>query len=172
MIQPNEETIVLTEEDHDKMFFTERMRYMQVEIDKMNENLVHLKKVHKRWGIADRTIKTSQVALVFGLSIALIIVNSVKEVNQDTLKIADACIGSLIAFFTITFEATLIAFTGKNLADFQQRIKQLELIKNRAYIYYEKARNDNVITPKEIAHFNSIVSVKNDLIPDVKEEHV
>ena len=159
-MQPLDSIIELDEvqlNDHiDAKVSKERIAGMLRKMQTTEEKLKHLQKVKDRWGRADTIIKIIGVSLTFTFTFLTTILNVIPENSVASLPLITAILSALAAVSALTSEGTIIGFTSKNKAKFQNQIRELEKKYNQCYIFYEKARADQKITNEELMRFYSI----------------
>ena len=150
----------MTEHEFNKTMTTDRKRSMNQKIDEITSRIHHLKKVKRRWQLADNTLKICEIGLAFTLTLLTAIINLLPEtlVSIPKVQILTSVISAIAGLTVAGSEATLLSFTGKNKRRFEKEIKKQEAKLNRSYIFYEKARSDAIISIEELAEFFALIN--------------
>ena len=154
------EFIEMSETDFNKIVTQDRKRSMNQKIDSIDQRIKHLKKVKRRWQLADNVIKIIGITFTAILTLITTIINTLPNntIEANTLKILTAILSSLAAITALSSEGAILGFTGKNKSKYIKLIKQLETKLNKVYIYYEKTRSDAIISNEELAEFFKLLS--------------
>lgn len=136
----------------------ERIEGMVRKMKTTEEQISHLHKVRKRWTKADSSIKIIGVTATFILTFVTAIFNVIP--NFPAVGVITAVLSSLAAITAVSSESTVLAYTSRKKVLFNNRIRELEKMYNRCYIFYEKARSDKKITNEELTRFYAIFEEK------------
>ena len=155
----SQEVVEMTEVEFNNLLTTDRKRVMNPKIAEIENRIKHLKKIRRKWALADNIIKTLGITFTCLLTLITTIINVLPKdsINQNTLQILTAVFSSLAAITAVSSEGTILGFTGKNKTKFIKQIRQQELKLNRSYIFYEKARSDATISNEELEQFMKIL---------------
>ena len=159
--KPSPRTLIeINEKEFNKLLTQDRKRSMNQKIEGIEQRIKHLKKIKRRWQLADNIIKILGITITFSFTLLTTIINVLPEssINSSTVKVLTAVFSSLAAITAIGSEGTILGFTGKNKSKFIKQIKQQETKLHKVFIYYEKARSDAVITNEELAEFFSLLN--------------
>ena len=153
----SQEVVEMSEVEFESILTKDRKRVMNQRIAEIENRIKHLKKIRRKWALADNIIKTLGITFTCLLTIITAIINVTPGINQNALQVMTAVFSSLAAVTAVSSEGTILGFTGKNKTKFIKQIRQQELKLNRSYIFYEKARSDATISNEELEQFMKIL---------------
>ena len=130
----------------------DRIRYMTDKQYELNTKLDHYKKVRHNWIIARRILQGVGFATTATLGVATIAVAGSFAIPLLPIILTGGGIGTMSLFSIL--EKSVFKFREKSLRIKQCKIKE---ILDKLHFYFEKCREDNVITVKEIEAFDKIV---------------
>ena len=138
MLQQNDteshEVIEMTEREFNKVITTDRKRSMNQKLDEITNRIHHLKKVKRRWQLADNTLKICEIGLTFTQTLLKTIINLLPEtlVSTPKVQILTSVLSALAGLTVAGSETTLLSFTGKNKRRFEKEIKKQDAKLNRS----------------------------------------
>ena len=134
----------------------ERAKNMVEKINNLEKQLVHYKKMEKRWK------RFGQIIRITNLTISGVIAGDVGVLAIITTQgvaippIVMALLGGYSAVETSVLEAMNIGIISKTKRKFSMKCQVIQDLINKVYFYYEKARQDGIITLEEIEEFNKL----------------
>ena len=101
----------------------------------------------------------------FALTVSSAVINVLPSTvaNDATVRAVTAGFAAFTAFTMVASEGTLIAYMKQMKNKYKKEIRDLQQRVDRSYLYYEKARNDGVITTEELTTFYQILKSNLDL---------
>lgn len=153
-------TDLLTDRDRD------RAKFMLDKRKDIERQLTHYKKVKNKWGKLDTAIKAIGLILVFGTTIAGVIIGTAGLAAPLILGV----LAGVAAGETVLSESISIGLTSRKKVHFRQRYEVINSYLNKLHIYFEKCRNDGVISIEELEGFNLMVAKMDENMPQSNVE--
>ena len=148
----------------DKAKNKDRIRYMKDKQYELNNKLSHYEKVRHNWIIARRVLQGVGFVSTVTLGLATITVSGMFAIPLLPIILTGGGIGTMTLFSFL--DKSLFKFREKSLRTKQCKVKE---IVDKLHFYFEKCREDNIITVEEIEAFDKIVKEVHNIQPKVDD---
>ena len=141
-----------------------------LEKKKLDEKLIHYKKIKNRWTTADSSIKIACISITGILTIATSVMSGLTLIAlvPTTGIILTSILGGFNAVYLFLSEGISIGLTSKKKKIYREVCEQLELGINKLYLFQMKALEDNILTSDEIIECQKIIQEINEKINKIK----
>ena len=150
----------------------ERYDEMNDKYKEMHITLKHYTKLEKRWAKANNLLKLGAFSIGVSTSIAACLASSglilpleVIAVSATsvltTSMVVSTSIGAFGAVDLVLAKIISSSFTSRKKKYYHNKVLIVKKYINRAYIFIEKARNDRIITLKELEDFRALLLYLN-----------
>ena len=150
---------------------TDRLKHMLREQTLLEEKLIKYNKIKDRWNKADVTIKITGTILIFiSTSLAIIsgVIGSLGVLTPVVSGVLAAIFSGLSLFKASMIEILSIGLTSKRKRFYQQRIELVKEYINKFFYYFEKCKEDGIITIEELQNFDKLLEEYNNKILELK----
>ena len=129
----------------------DRQKIIRSKIKQLEEKFNHYKKIKNNW------IKASKILRIIGISISSIAAGTAIVISIPlSLPIIAVIITGVAGGTTLINESILMGFLNKKKKYFRDKCKYTKMYLDKLSIYFEKCRDDTVITLEEMEGFNKI----------------
>ena len=141
-----------------------------LEKKKLDEKLIHYKKIKNRWTNADSGIKIACITITGLLTISSSIFSGITLLGLAPVTgiIITSVFGGFNAVYLFLSEDISIGLTSKKKKIYREVCEQLELGINKLYLFQHKALEDNILTSNEILECQKIIQEINENINKIK----
>lgn len=136
---------------------THRAKKIIDKIKSLENQLEHYQKVYKRWNKCGEIIRITNLALTGIVSGTLATLSILMTTGIAIPVVVTAVLGGYVVIQTSTLEGMNIGIIKKKKHKFLNKCNVIKDHKNKMDFYYEKARQDGVITLDELEGFNKLV---------------
>ena len=136
-------------------------------IKKLDEELLHYKKIKNRWTKADSSIKIACVSITGLLSISTAVISGLGLLaTGGTIGIIITSIsGGFGALYLFLTEGVSIGLTSKKKKIYREICECVALGSNKLYLFKMKALSDGVVSKEEIEEVKKIIEeIKNEVL--------
>ena len=171
VILPEEEINIMVKEKAELAKNEDRLEKMKREQALLQKDLEKYIRIRKSWNTADVAIKMTGTVLVFISTSAAIVFGTVGSLGILTPVVSGvgaAVLSSVTLFKTTFMEIFSVGYTSKRKHMFQERVDLVKEFINKFYFYFEKAREDNIISLDEIKNFNKLLDEYNNKMLELK----
>ena len=146
----------------------ERLDEMNEKYREMHKTLRHYTKLEKRWTKANNILKLSALTLGVGTSVLACLASSGLVLPLEVIAVSATSVltssmivgtslGAVGALELIISKIITSTFTSKRKKYYHNKVLIVKKYIDHAYIFIEKARNDRMITLKELEDFRAIL---------------
>ena len=141
-----------------------------LEKKKLDEKLIHYKKIKNRWTTADSSIKVACISITGLLTISTSIFSGITLLGLAPVTgiIITSIFGGFNAVYLFLSEGISIGLTSKKKKIYREVCEQLELGINKLYLFQMKALEDGVLTSDEIIECQKIIQEISGQINKIK----
>jgi len=141
-----------------------------LEKKKLDEKLIHYKKIKNRWTAVDSSIKIACISITGILTITTSVMSGLTLIAlvPTTGIILTSILGGFNAVYLFLSEGISIGLTSKKKKIYREVCEQLELGINKLYLFQHKAIEDNVLTSDEIIECQKIIQEISGQINKIK----
>ena len=141
-----------------------------LEKKKLDEKLIHYKKIKNRWTNADSGIKIGCISITGLLTISTSIFSGITLLGLAPVTgiIITSIFGGFNAVYLFLSEGISIGLTSKKKKIYREVCEQLELGINKLYLFQMKALEDNILSTEEIIECQKIIQEINEKINKIK----
>ena len=141
-----------------------------LEKKKLDEKLIHYKKIKNRWTNADSSIKIVCISITGILTISTSVMSGLTLIAlvPTTGIIITSIFGGFNAVYLFLSESISIGLTSKKKKIYREVCEQLELGINKLYLFQHKAIEDGILTNDEIIECQKIIEEINNKISKIK----
>jgi len=147
-----------------------RINEFLLEKKKLDERLIHYKKIKNRWTNVDSSIKITCISITGLLTISTSIFSGITLLGLAPVTgiILTSIFGGFNAVYLFLSEGISIGLTSKKKKIYREVCEQLELGINKLYLFQMKALEDNVLSSDEIIECQKIIQEINEKINKIK----
>ncbi len=127
----------------------DKIKYLQNQYD-------HYKKVQKRWKACGKIVRVFNLTMASSLAAAVGVLAIISTQGIAVPPLLIAILGGYSAIETSVMEGLNIGIIKKKKYKFIKKCQIIQDSINKLYFYYEKARQDGIITIEELEGFNKI----------------
>lgn len=134
----------------------DRAMFMLNKKNEIEKQLLHYQKLKTKWGRVDITIKIVGLSLALGTTVIGTFVGTsglITPVIAAQIAGILSVVGGVKIFITETLS---IGFTSKKKSYYRELTELLNTYISRFYLYFEKCREDGVISFEELENFNML----------------
>ena len=146
-----------------------RQEYMKQKKEELEKQLQHYSKVKDRWAKADVGIKIiGTITVVLSSVLASVFSAGIPLAALSAGPIISAVLSGIAAVKTALVETVMISLTTKRKKFYRRKCELIKEYINKFYLFYEKSRDDGVITLMEITKFNELLNMFNNAMLSLK----
>jgi flagellar motor component MotA len=135
---------------------SERARKIIDKIKHLQNQYDHYKKVQKRWKVCSKIVRVLNLTIAGSIAAAVGVLAIITTQGIAVPPLLIAILGGYSAIETSVMEGMNIGIIKKKKHKFSGKCQIIQDSINKLYFYYEKARQDGIITIEELEGFEKI----------------
>lgn len=138
---------------------TQRAQKIVEKIEQLQRQLEHYKKISRRWKITGKIVRVLNLSITSLIAVALGVLAIMATQGVAIPPMPMAILGGYSAIETTILEGMNIGVIKKKKHKYVKKCSVIQDYLNKMHYYFEKARQDGVITLEELEGFDSLVSI-------------
>ena len=137
---------------------TQRAQKIIDKINQLQKQLEHYKKIGNKWKTAGKVVRVINLSITCLIAVALGVLAIVVTEGVAIPPMTMALLGGYSTIETTILEGMNIGVIKKKESKYDKKCAVIQDYVNKMHYYFEKARQDGVITLEELEGFDSLVN--------------
>ena len=144
-------------EDYNELNNKQRITIIKAKVESMNKELIHYKKIRKRWSKASNIVRLIGLTTGSFLGTASLIIGGLGTGGLVIPVFIPIVIGSLGVLEVAISEGAVMTYCKKRKHYFNEKVNHIENYINKLYHFSNKAIEDRKVTTEEMTEYYNLI---------------